>query len=138
MPKVTLDVANAIIQAARTRADSIGVPMNIAVVDCGANLVAFQRMDGAWIGSIEIAKNKAYTARAFDMNTRDLAKLRQPNSPAFGIADSTEHRIAIFSGDVPLLDGKTVVGAIGVSSGKSDQDEKVAEAGAAAFKPENG
>ena len=105
------------------------------MVDAGGNLVAFARMDGAWLGSIGIAKNKAYTARAFDMSTKELAKLSQPGAPAFGIADSTDRPIAIFPGGVPLLDGKTVVGAVGVSGGKPDQDHDVAEAAASAFAP---
>lgn len=75
---VSLSAAQAVIEACVQRATKLGVPMNIAVVDAGANLVAFARMDGAWLGSVEIAKNKAYTARAFDMTTKDLAKLASP------------------------------------------------------------
>jgi uncharacterized protein GlcG (DUF336 family) len=132
-PAVTLAAAMAVIDAAKAKAEKIGVPMNVAVVDEGANLIAFVRMDGAWLGSIEIAKNKAYTARAFDMTTKELAKISQPGDPAYGIASSTEHKIAIFPGGVPLtVDGK-VVGAVGVSGGKPDQDHAVAEAGAGAF-----
>jgi uncharacterized protein GlcG (DUF336 family) len=131
--KVTLAAAAAVIEAARKKAEKIGVPMNVAVVDAGANLVSFIRMDGAWLGSIEIAKNKAYTARAFDLPTKDLAKLSQPGDPAYGIESSTDHKIAIFPGGIPLLSGKVVVGAVGVSGGKPDQDQAVAEAGAEAF-----
>lgn len=130
---VNLAITKAIIEAAQTKADELGVPMNIAVVDEGANLVGFVRMDRAWLGSIEIAQNKAYTARAFDMSTKDLAKISQPGDPAYGIASSTEHRIAIFPGGVPLSSESQVVGAIGVSGGKPDQDHSVAEAGATAF-----
>ena len=125
--------ATAVIEAAKKKAEALGVPMNVAVVDEGANLVAFVRMDGAWLGSIEIAKNKAYTARAFDMSTQELAKISQPGDPAYGIASSTEHRIAIFPGGVPLVADGKVVGAVGVSGGKPDQDHAVAEAGAGAF-----
>jgi uncharacterized protein GlcG (DUF336 family) len=132
---VSLAAAQTMIEAAIKKAEKIGVPMNIAVVDSGANLVAFVRMDGAWLGSGEIAKNKAYTARAFDIPTKDLAKISQPGDPAYGIANSTDHRIAIFPGGIPLLAGKAVVGAVGVSGGKPDQDQQVAEAGVAAFKP---
>lgn len=134
---VTLAAATAVIDAARQEAESIGVPMNIAVVDCGANLVAFARMDGAWLGSIEIARNKAYTARAFDMSTKELAKLSQPGDAAYGIASSTDHRIAIFPGGIPLMNGKAVVGGVGVSGGQPDQDHKVAQAGIKAFRPES-
>lgn len=132
-PTVSLTAASAVIDAAKKEAESLGVPMNVAVVDEGANLVAFIRMDGAWLGSIEIAQNKAYTARAFDMTTKDLAKISQPGDPAYGIASSTQHRIAIFPGGVPLeVDGK-VVGAVSASGGKPDQDHAVAKAGADAF-----
>jgi uncharacterized protein GlcG (DUF336 family) len=133
LPAMTLAAATAVIEAAKKKAEAIGVPMNVAVVDEGANLVAFVRMDGAWLGSIEIAQNKAYTARAFDMTTKELAKISQPGDPAYGIASSTEHKIAIFPGGVPLTAEGKVVGAVGVSGGKPDQDHAVAEAGAGAF-----
>lgn len=130
---VTLVAAQGIIDAALKKAEKLGVPMNVAVVDAGANLVAFARMDGAWLGSIEIARNKAYTARAFDMSTKELSKISQPGQPAFGIASSTDHRIAIFPGGIPLKAGDEVVGAVGVSGGKPDQDHDVAKAAAEAF-----
>jgi uncharacterized protein GlcG (DUF336 family) len=96
---VTLDQAQAIIEAARAKADDVGVPMNIAVVDAGNNLTAFSRMDGAWLGSIDIAQSKAYTARAFDMPTRDLAKMAQPGEPLFGIEGSNQSVIIFAGGD---------------------------------------
>lgn len=130
---VTLKRAIAMIEAAQARAEKIGVPMNVAVVDAGANLVAFARMDGAWLGSIEIAINKAYTARAFDMTTKDLAKISQPGEPAYGIAASTNHKVAIFPGGVPIKVGDHVIGAIGASGGLPNQDHDVAEAGLKAF-----
>ena len=125
------------IEAARAKADKLGVSMNIAVVDVGANLVAFARMDGAWLGSISIAQNKAYTARAFDMTTKDLAKISQPGDPAYGIAVSVDHKVAIFPVGIPLKAGGEVVGAIDCSGGKPDQAHAVAGAvaGAEAFKP---
>ena len=129
---VTLDQAQAIIEAARTKADDIGVPMNIAVVDAGNNLTAFTRMDGAWLGSIDIAQSKAYTARAFDMPTRDLAEMAQPGQPLFGIEGSNQG-VIIFAGGIPLTDAKTVVGAVGVSGGTPDQDHEVCEAAVAAY-----
>lgn len=131
--RVTLDAAQAVTVAARQQAQEIGVPMNMAVVDDGNNLVTFARMDGAWLGSIDIAHGKAYTARAFDMGTEDLAPLCQPGQPLFGIHASNQGRIIIFPGGVPLKADGTVVGAIGVSGGNVDQDQQVAEAGAAAF-----
>ena len=130
---VTLESALLMIHAARKKAEEIGVPMDVAVVDAGANLVAFARMDGAWLGSIEIAINKAWSARAFDMSTRELADISQPGDPAFGLPESTGRQVAIFPGGLPLKDGDAVVGAIGASGGLPDQDEQVARAGADAF-----
>jgi uncharacterized protein GlcG (DUF336 family) len=129
---VTLDQAQAIIEAARAKADDIGVPMNIAVVDAGNNLTAFSRMDGAWLGSIDIAQSKAYTARAFDMPTRDLAKMAQPGKPLFGIEGASQS-VIIFAGGIPLTDDETVVGAVGVSGGTPDQDHDVCAAAVAAY-----
>jgi uncharacterized protein GlcG (DUF336 family) len=130
---VTLEAARHVIESARRAAQGIGVAMNIAVVDDGNNLVAFERMDGAWLGSIDIAQGKAYTARAFDMSTKDLAPLCQPGEPLFGIHTSNNGRLIIFAGGIPLERDGEVVGAIGVSGGSIDQDQEVAEAGAEAF-----
>lgn len=131
--RVTLESAQTVTAAAQQQAQNIGVPMNIAVVDDGNNLVTFARMNGAWLGSIDIAQGKAYTARAFDMGTDDLAPLCQPGQPLFGIHASNQGRIIVFPGGVPLTADGTVVGAIGVSGGNVDQDQQVADAGAAAF-----
>ena len=130
---VTLSAAQAVVDAACAKAEEIGVPMDIAVVDAGNNLTAFARMDGAWLGSIDIAQNKAYTARAFDMSTKDLAPLAQPDQPLFGIHASNQGRLIVFAGGIPLISGDQVVGAIGVSGGSVEQDHEVAEAGVAAF-----
>jgi uncharacterized protein GlcG (DUF336 family) len=131
--KIDLDTALRLIEAAKKKAREIKVAMDIAVVDAGNNLVAFQRMDGAWLGSINIAMNKAYTARAFDMETKTLAPLCQPGQPLFGIHASNEGHLIIFPGGVPLKDGDTVIGAIGVSGSTVENDQIVAEAGAAAL-----
>jgi uncharacterized protein GlcG (DUF336 family) len=131
--EVTLDAALRVVEAARAKADEIGVPMDIAVVDAGNNLTAFARMDGAWLGSIDIAQNKAYTARAFDMPTKALAPLAQPNQPLYGIEASNDGNLIVFAGGIPLTNGDTVLGAIGVSGGSVEQDHEVAEAGVAAF-----
>ena len=130
---VSLRAAHAIVHAARMKADEIGVPMNIAVVDEGNNLVAFDRMDGAWLGSIDIAQNKAYTARSFDMETRRLAPLVQPGQPLYGIEASNDGRLIVFAGGIPLTYRGRIVGAIGVSGGSVEEDQEVAEAGVAAF-----
>jgi uncharacterized protein GlcG (DUF336 family) len=130
---VTLEDARRIIAAAEKKARSIKQPMNIAVADEGGNLVAFERMEGAWLGSIDIAINKAYTARAFDISTKELAGLSQSGDQFFGIHVSNHGRIMIFAGGVPLKKNGKVVGAIGVSGGLGKQDHAVAEAGAEAF-----
>jgi uncharacterized protein GlcG (DUF336 family) len=130
---VTLDAALHVIESARRAAEAIGVAMNIAVVDDGNNLVAFQRMDGAWLGSVDIAQGKAYTARAFNMSTKDLAPLCQPGESLFGIHASNDGRLIVFPGGIPLERGGEVVGAIGVSGGAVEQDHVVAAAGADAF-----
>jgi uncharacterized protein GlcG (DUF336 family) len=130
---VTFKVAQRVVQAATAKAAEIGVPMNIAVVDEGNNLVAFARMDDAWLGSIDIAQSKAYTARAFDMPTKDLAPLAQPGQSLYGIEASNHGRVIVFPGGIPFVSDDRVVGAIGVSGGTVEQDHEVAEAGAAAF-----
>ncbi|HET9086603.1 MAG TPA: heme-binding protein [Acidobacteriaceae bacterium] len=130
---VHLEDARRIIAAAEKKAEEIGQPMNIAVADAGGNLVAHVRMDDAWIGSIDIAINKAFTARAFDTSTKDLAGLSQSGDQFFGIHASNHGRIMIFAGGVPLKRDGKVVGAVGVSGGMGEQDHAVAEAGAAAY-----
>jgi uncharacterized protein GlcG (DUF336 family) len=108
--------------------------MNIAVADAGGNLAAHVRMDGAWIGSIDISIKKAFTSRAFDIATKDLAQHSQSGGQFFGIHASDDGRIMVFAGGVPLKQDGRVVGAIGVSGGSGEQDHAVAEAGASAFK----
>src|SRR6202034_1644769 len=130
---ITLKDARKIIAAAEAKAAEIGQPMNIAVADAGGNLIAHVRMDGAWLGSIDISIKKAYTSRAFDISTKDLAEHSQSGGQFFGIHASNDGRIMIFAGGVPLKRDGKVVGAIGVSGGAGAQDHAVAEAGAAAF-----
>ena len=130
---LTLNDAMKVINAAQKKAAAIGQPMNVAVADGGGNLVAHIRMDGAWLGSIDISIKKAFTARAFDIATRDLAPLAQPGGDFFGINTSNQGRIMIFAGGIPLRRSGEVVGAIGVSGGSGEQDQAVAEAGAAAL-----
>jgi uncharacterized protein GlcG (DUF336 family) len=130
---VTLEDARKVIAAAERKAKALGQPMNIAVADAGGNLVAHVRMDGAWIGSIDISIKKAFTYRAFDIATKDLAQHSQSGGQFFGIHASNDGRIMIFAGGVPLKRDGRVVGAIGVSGGSGEQDHAVAEAGASAF-----
>src|ERR1700722_15474828 len=115
MTAVKLEDARRVISAAEKKAREIGQPMNIAVADEGGNIVAHVRMDNAWIGSIDISMKKAYTSRAFDIETKELAKLSQSGGQFFGIHVSNNGKIMIFAGGIPLkLDGK-VVGAIGAA-----------------------
>jgi len=130
---VTLADAKRIIAAAERKATELEQPMNIAVADAGGNLIAHVRMDEAWMGSIDISIKKAFTSRAFDISTKDLAKFSQSGGEFFGIHASNDGRVMIFAGGVPLRRGGKVVGAIGVSGGSGVQDHAVAEAGAAAF-----
>jgi uncharacterized protein GlcG (DUF336 family) len=134
MPKqVLLEDTRRVIAAAEKKAHEIGQPMNIAVADAGGNLVSHVRMDGAWIGSIDISIKKAYTSSAFHIATKDLAEHSQSGGQFFGIHASNDGKIMIFAGGIPLKSGKTVVGSIGVSGGSGEQDHAVASAGAAAF-----
>ena len=133
MTSPSLSEARDIIAAAEKRAAEIGQPMNIAVVDEGGNLVSHARMDGAWIGSVDISINKAFTSRAFNIQTKDLGDNSQPGNQFYGIHASNQGRIMIFAGGIPLTRDGQVVGAIGVSGGSGEQDQTVAEAGAAAF-----
>jgi uncharacterized protein GlcG (DUF336 family) len=130
---IKLADARKIISAAEKKAAEIGQPMNIAVCDCGGNLVSHVRMDDAWIGSIDISIKKAYTSRAFDIATKDLAEHSQSGNQFFGIHASNSGRVMIFAGGIPLKHDGKVVGAIGVSGGSGEQDHAVAQAGAAAY-----
>ncbi len=132
---ITLEEARRVISAAEQKAQEIGQPMNIAVLDAGRNLKAFARMEDAWLGSIEIAIDKAFTSSSFPLATQDLADMAQPGQPLFGLNTTIGGRVVIFGGGIPLMRGDEHVGAIGVSGGTVDQDHDVAEAGAAAFVP---
>src|SRR5687767_3629594 len=130
---VTLKDAKRIITAAEKKAEEIKQPMNIAVADAGGNLVAHIRMDNAWLGSIDISIKKAWTSRAFDIATKDLAEHSQSGGQFFGINASNDGKVMIFAGGIPIKKGKKVVGAIGVSGGSGEQDHAVAAAGAEAY-----
>lgn len=133
IPSLTLADARALIIAGEKKAQELGIPYNLAVVDAGGGLIAHIRMDGAWLGSVDIAINKAWTARAFDMPTEKLGKMAQSGKPLFGI-DSTNHeKVVIFGGGIPLKMGEVVVGALGASGGTVDQDLEVAGAAVSGF-----
>jgi uncharacterized protein GlcG (DUF336 family) len=130
---VTLAEARTIIAAATKKALEIGQPMNIAVVCSGNHLLAFERMHGAWLGSVDISINKAWTSRAFNISTKDLGDNSQPTQQFFGIHASNGGKVMIFAGGLPLMRDGKVIGAIGVSGGSGVQDQTVAEAGVAAL-----
>lgn len=130
---ITLAQAEKAIAAAKTKATGIDTKMNIAVVDAGANLVAFGRMDGAWLGSLDISIKKAKTARYFDMNTGIVGELSQPGGSLYNIEHSNGGLIT-FPGGIPIKDSKgEIIGAIGVSGSYVENDHAVAEAGVAAI-----
>ncbi|QHV94465.1 GlcG/HbpS family heme-binding protein [Spirosoma endbachense] len=126
---ITLEQAETAVKAAKVKAVELGTLMNIAVVDAGANLTAFARMDGAWLGSVDIAQKKARTARYFDMPTGEVGKLSQPGGSLFNIEHSNGGLIT-FPGGIPIenADGQ-IIGAIGVSGSTVENDNEVAQAG---------
>lgn len=125
---ITLEQAEAAVKAAKQKSQEMGLKMNISVVDAGANLVAFARMDGAWLGSADISMRKAKTARYFDMPTGELGKLSQPGGPLFNIEHSNSGLIT-FPGGLPIMNGSEVIGGIGVSGSSVENDHTVAQAG---------
>lgn len=130
---IQLDQARAMVTAAIKKAQEIGTKMDIAIVDAGANLKAFARMDGAWLGSIDISIKKAKTARYFDYATGEIGKLSQPGGPLFGIEHSNSGLIT-FPGGIPIKNREgVVIGGIGVSGSSVENDHLVAEAGLTAL-----
>ncbi len=132
MGDITLAQAQTLVDAALKKAAEIDTLMNIAVVDAGGNLKAFARMNGAWLGSIDISIKKARTARLFDMNTGDVGALSQPGGPLYNIEVSNGGLIT-FPGGIPLKLNGEVIGGIGVSGSSVEDDHAVADAGANAL-----
>jgi uncharacterized protein GlcG (DUF336 family)/DNA-binding winged helix-turn-helix (wHTH) protein len=135
---LTLAEAKQILAGAEAKAESLGIAYNIAVVDAGGHLLAFSRQDGALIGSIDLAIDKASTARLFDKATSYLATLAQSGDPLFGIQESNEGKVVIFGGGIPIVFHGDIIGAVGASAGTVEQDIAVAEAGAAALRDSQG
>ena len=132
MSDISMQQARTAVDAARKTSDELGVKMNIAIVDAGTNLKAFARMDGAWLGSIDIAIKKARTARMFDMDTGEIGKLSQPGGSLYNIEHSNSGLIT-FPGGVPIKNSAgEIIGAIGVSGSTVENDHAVATAGAEA------
>ena len=133
MSNITLEQARKVVDAAIQKSKELGVKMNIAVVDAGTNLVAFNKMDDAWLGSIDISQKKARTARYFNMDTGEIGKLSQPGASLYNIEHSNNGLIT-FPGGVCIKDASgTIIGAIGVSGSAVEDDHAVASAGAAAI-----
>src|SRR3954468_10087465 len=131
----SLDLADArrIIAAGEHKASELGIPYNIAVADAGGGLIAHARMDGAWLGSVDIAIDKAWTARAFEMPTDAIAQITQSGQQGFGLNTTNDCRVVIFGGGIPIKRDGVVIGAVGASGGSVEQDVTVARAAAAAF-----
>jgi uncharacterized protein GlcG (DUF336 family) len=137
MPRTisSLNLADArrIIAAGERKAAEMHIPYNIAVVDAGGGLVAHVRMDGAWLGSVDIAINKAWTAQAFTTSTEDLARITQSGQQGFGLNTTNGSRVVIFGGGIPIKLEDTVIGAVGASGGSVEDDISVARAAVAGF-----
>jgi uncharacterized protein GlcG (DUF336 family) len=133
MTDVTLDVAKQLVAAAEEKAEEIDVPMCIAVMNEGGNLVAFHRMDDALLASISISQNKAYTAVSLKLDTETVWEVSQPGESLYGLGNTNEGRIITFGGGIPLESDGDVVGAVGVSGGSAEEDVTVASAAVEAF-----
>ena len=135
MPRnITLQQAEAIVEACKAEAVAVGQPMNIAVVDDGGNLVAFVAQDDTKLIGESIAQRKALTSVLFQADTRDLVPLVQPGAALYGIESTSEGRLVVFGGGVLLRDANgAVAGGVGVSAGTVEEDHQVAEAGRKAF-----
>lgn len=123
---MTLKLAVALIEKVEERAESLGVPVVIAVADASARPVAVHCMDGAYIGSYDIALNKTFTSVGFKMSTEQLGKLSQPGQPLYGIQSTNNGKVVIFGGGEPLMAGSAMIGAVGVSGGTASQDTALA------------
>jgi len=132
--ELSQSASDTVLAAATAEARAVGVPMNVAVIDTGANLKAFLRMDGALLGSVDIALRKARTAALFGMNTEAIGEFCKPGGTSPGL-ENTNGGLVVFAGGIPLRDaGGHLVGAVGVSGGSVDQDLRVAVAAAAAIR----
>ncbi|ELY91549.1 GlcG/HbpS family heme-binding protein [Natrialba taiwanensis] len=133
IPSITLETAKEIIDAAEEAAKAIDNPMVITVVNSEGNLVAQRRMDDAWLASVNISRNKAYTSAALDMPTHELAEATKPGESLWGLQTTDDNQLVVFGGGYPLIRDGKVIGAIGVSGGAVEQDRTVAEASVEAF-----
>jgi len=128
-PRLTLNDARIVLEAAEAKAREIAVDMDIAVVDDGGHLIAFVRMDNARVTSIDVAINKAFTAACARRATHEYAAVAGPGGPAFGIHASNQGRFMIVGGGLPIFIKGVIAGGVGCSSGTPEQDREVAQAG---------
>lgn len=128
MGEMTTDLARRAIDLAVAKAREAGVPISVAVVDGGRNLTGFLRMDGALLGTIQVAQGKAYTARTVNMETEVLGPLVQPGGPLYGMDAAHNPPLLVFGGGIPIRVGGEIVGAVGISGGTVDQDISIAKA----------
>ena len=135
---ISLDDAKELIEAAEDRADEMGLKMVITVANPDGNLVAQHRMDDAWLASVNISRNKAYTAAALQTPTHELTDPTQPGESLWGLQTTDESRIVVFGGGYPLEVDGDIVGTIGVSGGEVEQDMEVASAGVDRFEELSG
>lgn len=133
MSELNLELAKKLIESAEKEAANIDVQMVISIVDAGGNLIATHRMDDAWIASLDVAQNKAWTSVALKMPTSALEEATVPKAELFGLNTTNQGRIVVFGGGIPLEKDGKVVGAVGVSGGSVPQDVQVAEAAVKAF-----
>jgi uncharacterized protein GlcG (DUF336 family) len=131
--KLTAADARRALDAALAKAEEIGSPSSVAILDGGRELLAFARMDDALLASVEISQSKAYTARSMNMATADIGPLTKPDGPFFGLEHTQRRTLVTFGGGLPLTLGGEVVGGIGVAGGSADQDAEIAAAGAGAL-----
>lgn len=132
--QVSLSMGKQILDAMEEQAEEIGVPSVVTVTDAEGNMVAQRRMDDAWLPSVNISRNKAYTAAGLEMPTHELADVTVPGESLWGLQTTDEGRMVVFGGGYPLVAGDTVVGAVGSSGGSVEEDRQVAEAGVERFR----
>ena len=130
---IDLETATELIEASQTKAEEMGVPSVITIANSDGNLIAQHRMDGAWLASVNISKNKAYTAAALQMPTHELAEASEPGEPLYGLQTTDDERIVVFGGGFPLRYDGEIVGTIGSSGGQVDEDMEVARVAIDAF-----
>lgn len=137
MSKINLEVAKQLIDGAEKEAQNLGVQMVISVVDEGGNLIAIHRMDDAWLASIDVSQNKAWTSVALKMPTSNLAEATVPNAELYGLNTTNNGRIVVFGGGFPLEKDGKVVGGVGVSGSSVDHDVQVSQAAVNVFESLN-